>query len=1132
MGKRKLHTLEQAAHFLGEPVERVRRRVDERELPCVRVDGEIMIPAIPLRDFYYDHLLKVKRKQGTPNSKTLPVASNVPKESKKVPLRENVSKEDQWVSSAFIAGKIVGMSSKDMHRLGVQGKVRTREEGKWTYYNRSDLEALKQPAGSSNVPPSSSKSRGDADEPPSISFQSSTPEASDTGGGGEDADVAARVGGTKVGQEFHGATIEEALSAASEALGLQKEEVAFDIVDRGSAGFLGVGRRHVRIRLRAAERLGEEQGLELSGDEGAEDPSQPKELTSVKGLVDLAPHQVLERALTFLTHLGYQYKRRTDTSVLAERLRPSPASGGKSPYLSVEVMPQTEGGVGVKVTGDDVDGFLRRQSEWAEWAEDLPKKVAQESANRPAADTAQTLHENRTSSGASELRNNTLYYSHEQAAQRLGVSAQEVETLTRSGELQAVKVGGKSLFAAKSVNGLANKRADGLTGTVSASAENEGRPAAEGAQLKAYYTPSQAAEMLGMDVLEVNGLVRRGVLPVKSIDKQRWYPAGPLEDLVKRRFGPGKLARTSEPRLLRAPMKQQTEGNPRKTTPRQPGNDAPNPKGEPAADTETRYYTVDEVSQRLGKPHHEIWGMAFSGKLRADTVGDQRLFLKRSVDDLIEGRRSVAGAGTGTTGAPKLEESSASKPNKAGGYYTVEEVAQKLGKDDVDDVWYMLYVGQLKIKMEKVRGQRVFPKHDVDSLLSTDEGAQVPQGGGVAEADEAESGTCADGSRGHGDEDSEAGGDLFYTPAQAARVLGRAFYKSNRKALPVMIVDDQRWIPAKVVDDLASTYGVHKAPDTPKPQRIRVPNYATAGEGRSNLLAELQFLKEENESLQGELELEREGRFDDVQNAQDEIDQLKSELESIRTSGGNQPEDLAAELEGERALRVESEQWVRDLQSELDKERDQRLALEESVRSSESGRYEREGYEQQLAALGSRLGEEERRRLQGEGQIRGLQARLEESEATIRTLQEAAHLDNEKVRLLEEKERLLEEVRRLLGAVEDETLPVQGPEGDPVRGKKNEAGDAASELFLKTPFGQVSFLPPFPLSKQDEEMLLLVASEDDLTAEQIRKYTGRRRAAGELEDLLDRLADEGVKDLIVEVSEDRYRFNPAALQDD
>lgn len=39
-------------------------------------------------------------------------------------------------------------------------------------------------------------------------------------------------------QEFHGATIEEAISAASDALGVKKEEVVFDVLDRGSAGLL------------------------------------------------------------------------------------------------------------------------------------------------------------------------------------------------------------------------------------------------------------------------------------------------------------------------------------------------------------------------------------------------------------------------------------------------------------------------------------------------------------------------------------------------------------------------------------------------------------------------------------------------------------------------------------------------------------------------------------------------------------------------------------------------------------------------------------------------------------------------------------------------------------------------------
>ncbi len=1118
-------------------MERVRWRVEEKQLPCVRVGGETMIPAIPLRDFYYDHLLKVKKSPGTLSSKAAPRASNAPNESRKGPFRETFAKNDEWVSSAFRAGKLVGMSAYDMHRLGIQGKVRTKKEGKWTYYNRSDVEALKQPTVPPNVPENSSEPRGVVDESPATPTESSAPKASGTDGGGEDADVAARTGGAAIDQEFHGETIEKAVSAAAEALGLQKEEVAFDVIDRGSMGFLGVGGRHARIKLRAVA-LSEKQGPESRGGEGAEESSGPKELASVKGIVDLAPHQVLERAQAFLTHWGYRPKFRTGNSVLAERPQPSPAPSGKPPHLSVEVLPQPEGGVRVVVTGDDQDGFLRRQFEWAGWAEGLPKKATRESANPPAADTAQTTRQDRIPSGATELRNNTLYYSQEQAVQKLGLSAEEVEAMTWSGELQAVRVGGKRLFAAKAVNLLAEKRAEGPSGEPDAvwtSAENEGRSTVGGPQTEAhFYNLRQAAEMLRVGVSEVGRLVSQGDLPVEWIDRQIWYPAQPLEDLVRRKFGPDDLVWAPSPRLVvRAPGRQQSGVSDRGATLWETGEDPPSPKSEPTSDKRALYYTVDEVTHKLGRPHHEIWGMAFSGKLCAEIVGDQRLFLKRSVDDLIKGRRSVAGAGTGPTGAPEPEERARSKPNEAGGYYTVQEVARKLGKEDVDDVWHMLYVGQLKIKMEKVRGQRLFPRHEVDALLVEAEGAQTQQGVGVVEAAGAGLESDVPAGQGNRDEDPEASLDFYYTPAQAARILGRSFYGSNRKALPTIVADDLIWIQAKVVDDLAkSKHGGRKPPNSPVPRAIRVPNDAPAGDDTGTLAAELQYLKEENERLKGELELEREGRFDDMQHAQDEIDQLKAELDDNREGGGERTEDFATELEDERALRVESEQWVRDLQAELDEERERRLALEESIRSSGPGGYEREGYEERLAALGFRLGEEERRRLQGEEQIRGLRARLEEGEATIGAMREAASSEKEKARLLEEKGRLLDEVRRLLGSVEGPSPPVLAVEGTSAGASKLAAEETVGELLLRTPFGQVPFLPPFPLSEQDEKLLRLVAREDDLTAEQIRKYTGRRRAAGELEDLLDRLADEGVKDLVVEVDEDRYRFNPAALQND
>ena len=60
-------------------------------------------------------------------------------------------------------------------------------------------------------------------------------------------------------------------------------------------------------------------------------------------------------------------------------------------------------------------------------------------------------------------------------------------------------------------------------------------------------------------------------------------------------------------------------------------------------------------------------------------------------------------------------------------------------------------------------------------------------------------------------------------------------------------------------------------------------------------------------------------------------------------------------------------------------------------------------------------------------------------------------------------------------------------------------------------------------------MLRLVAGEDEITAEQIRRRTGRRRADDDLDDLLDRLADESLEP--IKELNDRYSFDPNFLQD-
>jgi hypothetical protein len=195
---------------MDEPVERVRQRVDNKELPHVVIDGTVMIPALAVRDFYYDYLLKARKKGKEPGPKT--------KDAPDTSAAPNVRKAAPEVPA-------------EKHR-------------------------------------------------------------------GTDMDAATRATGTETGREFRGATIEEAVSAASKALGVREEEIGnfAEVVDRGYKGFLGAGKRDARIKLRAAERPGKERGVGPTRGEETNRPFASTELASVKEIVDLPADKALDGA--------------------------------------------------------------------------------------------------------------------------------------------------------------------------------------------------------------------------------------------------------------------------------------------------------------------------------------------------------------------------------------------------------------------------------------------------------------------------------------------------------------------------------------------------------------------------------------------------------------------------------------------------------------------------------------------------------------------------------------------------------------------------------------------------------------------------------------------------------------------
>jgi hypothetical protein len=100
------------------------------------------------------------------------------------------------------------------------------------------------------------------------------------------------------------------------------------------------------------------------------------ELTSGDAVVDHSPSQVLSRAESFLIGQGYVVAHRTLTTLMAERKGSEgpPGQGERVPKVVVVAVPQPDGGISIKVGGDDREGVQERKGLWKLWAENLPKR--------------------------------------------------------------------------------------------------------------------------------------------------------------------------------------------------------------------------------------------------------------------------------------------------------------------------------------------------------------------------------------------------------------------------------------------------------------------------------------------------------------------------------------------------------------------------------------------------------------------------------------------------------------------------------------------------------------------------------------------------------------------------------------
>lgn len=279
--------------------------------------------------------------------------------------------------------------------------------------------------------------------------------------------------------------------------------------------------------------------------------------------------------------------------------------------------------------------------------------------------------------------------------------------------------------------------------------------------------------------------------------------------------------------------------------------------------------------------------------------------------------------------------------------------------------------------------------------------------------------------------------------------------------------------------------------------------------------------------------------------AQYEIDRLHAERENLKRDHSLESETLREKLNEEKDRRIESKRKAQELREKRPQTQEEAPSddnIYEHLRSgvtdfvkSFQGSIVDENKEEQLAqleaeskSLKSELEEERNRRLRWEEWVIDLQAKLEANEAQLRELRESLSNEQERILQLETEKRVLDEIRLLLGtAAVQPAAHAEGVATADITDMKPEPNPA--DLQIQTRHGLWTFRPPFALESDEVELIRLVAGEDEMTAEQIKRRTGRRRSVDDLDELLDRLLAEGMEP--IKESSDRYRFDPDILQD-
>ena len=712
-----------------------------------------------------------------------------------------------------------------------------------------------------------------------------------------------------------------------------------------------------------------------------------------------------------------------------------------------------------------------------------------------------------------------IFYNMQQASQRLGLSLREVEAKVSSGELPVVSVGNRTVIPADAVNNMHKK-----TKSQADVAPKRERPTTPRTNAKGrnsnYYTDVEVAQRLNIPYPEIYRMANRGELPVSFVDERRMFPKQAIDHLAAQTMS----ARKHTNRVNNSPSRTSNDGK-RPTAPRSKQAKRSATSSSSHSSESGYYFTLEQLAHAFKREQRDLDRMVRWGEIAAVTIDGQRWVSREETEKLILRRQgSRQEKIRNRLPKPRLlridQEKSSDPTSRDSTPHTkgkvsaesqsvievsermVMEAAQRLGTS-INKVRQMITEGELVPDQQS--GQLVRGSRDPVNQPSRDATSKQPKTPNPGKAEE--SPPKPDASRA--------------TPSELEERIGALIRETE--GLTEELEQEKSW----------HAKDLHEAQHEIDQSDIQLANLRDEHRKTTEKLdLDIENLELTLERLESELERERERREDAEYSAQNLQRLLEEAPESQGTVGGflkSFGRNVRGVLDSEEAEDGPAQGNVEELDGKLKQEQEARrqdkLTAQYEYAHLENSHRDLEALNRTLE---SKLEANSSNRREVVHRIEDLESKLLQSEAERERLEAAFTQERREAHRLAAEVRVLAEVRRLLGADAAESLE-QTKDMASVNPPANPADVASRELFINTPYGQWTFRPPFALEEDEIDLIRLVAGEDEITAEQIKRRTGRRRATDDLDELLDRLYEAGVEPITK--ANDRYGFDPHVTQD-